>query len=323
MNVMFATNRNGEDDKIAPKKYGIKFNDDHVHGLRFGKASGSLEEFKDEKMNIETYVDNGDLGSVLMFKEIKESMINEKIPTLVFIHGYNTTFNESIRMAALLKDNFEKGGNPMNVVVFSWPSNGSNLYWDYSADRHDAEASGVAFARALLKMAKFLKEGEPCGQDLYLMAHSMGNYCLRFTFQEIYKQLRSRLPQLFNKMFLIAADEDDNAFEREDKFLHLSDACQELYIYFNKHDKALMGSDTTKGNPDRLGACGPKYPLNIPNKITLIDISKVNSDFLGHNYLENNPRVVADLNAVLSGKLSQDDIPGRVYDQRKNKFRLV
>ncbi len=324
MEVFFGTNRNGEDNQTTPKKYGKKFNDEHVHGLRFGKATGTLIDFADLDMEVTTYADSdGKLASVKVFEEIKTSMLNDKIPTLIFIHGYNTEFDESIAMGAKLKDNFTRAGNPMNVVVFSWPSNGSNMYWDYTSDRHDAEASGVAFARALLKMAKFLREGEPCGQDLYLMTHSMGNYCLRFTFQEIYKQLRSRLPQLFNKIFLMAADEDDDALEKEAKFLHLPDACQELFIYFNQKDKALMGSDTTKGNPDRLGASGPKYPLGLPGKVTLIDITKVNIDFLGHNYLVNNPRVVADLNAVIHNSVEQDEIVGRKYDARKNKFRLV
>ena len=128
---------------------------------------------------------------------------------------------------------------------------------------------------------------------------------------------------MFTKIFLMAADEDDDAFEREDKFLHLPDMGEELYVYFNRKDTALQFSDKTKFNPDRLGNCGPKYPANLPHKVCLIDITQVNVDIVGHNYLENNPKVVSDLNSVLSGKVEDLEIPGRKWNAQKNKFVLV
>ena len=47
------------------------------------------------------------------------------------------------------------------------------------------------------------------------MAHSMGNYVLRHGIQEARRH--SGLPRLFDQVFLMAADEDDDAFGKEHK----------------------------------------------------------------------------------------------------------
>jgi esterase/lipase superfamily enzyme len=209
--------------------------------------------------------------------------------------------------------------------VFSWPSDGQAIPWkSYISDRHDAESSAFAVARAILKFADFIKTGVACGQEVHLMCHSMGNYVLRNCVQAMLK-MQASLPRLFENIFLMAADEDDDAMEYEEKLLPIIHLAKEVYIYFNRGDLALRGSDWTKGNPDRLGSNGPRYPLNVANKVTLVDCTDVVDSAnknVGHSYFWDNRVVAGDLLQVVMGT-DDDKIPNRVYDPRKNKFVLT
>lgn len=54
-------------------------------------------------------------------------MIGHARDTVIFIHGYNVSFKEALTSTAQLKQNFSQdaGGPGVNVVLFSWPSDGS------------------------------------------------------------------------------------------------------------------------------------------------------------------------------------------------------
>ena len=114
-------------------------------------------------------------------------MIGHARDTVIFIHGYNVSFKEALTSAAQLKQNFSQdaGGPGVNVVLFSWRSDGwMKPFLAYANDRQDAAASGPAFARGLLKLADFLRGSTPeeaCDHNVHLVAHSMGNYVLRHT----------------------------------------------------------------------------------------------------------------------------------------------
>lgn len=321
--VYFCTNRNPIPDPVNPQDFGPSFSVNGLQDLRFGWAD--VDGTTVSALHVAQETAKGQVvGSLSLFDAVKKEMMANKRDTLIFIHGFNTTFDEALITASRVKNNFEKY-HPINIVVFSWPSDGHAVPWQsYLSDRHDAEASAAAFARGILKLSDFLKVGEACGQELHLLCHSMGNYVLRNAIQAMLKIQNNRIPRLFKNIFLMAADEDDDALETEDKLLPVIHLTKELYVYFNRGDVALKTSDWTKGNPDRLGSNGPRYPLNVANKVTLIDCTNVvdNSKEVGHSYFHNNDIVVRDLLFVLLDT-DDDQIPNRTYDQRKNKYILL
>ena len=75
------------------------------------------------------------------------------------------------------------GGKPINVVVFSWPSDGKAIpFMSYYSDREDARSCGAALARTYLKLWDFMAALDPkdyCDRSLHLLAHSMGNLALQ------------------------------------------------------------------------------------------------------------------------------------------------
>ena len=100
---------------------------------------------------------------------------------------------------------------------------------------------------------------------------------------------------------------------------------QQVTVYFNSSDRALVISDTTKGNPDRLGSDGPRLIDLIPKKIVLVDCVKVAKDadvVVGHSYYINSPAMAADLSAVLAGR-DAETIPNRKFITAKRVWRIV
>ena len=296
--IFFGTNRNGR-PAGAPKGFGKRFGAAGLTNLRFGKATVNNKTVRvrtySEKLQRAGRVQRTDaaksrFGSKELFEELRSRMSREQTDAIVFIHGYNVTFKEAIETSVKIGKNHRRmnGNKGLNVICFSWPSDGSMFPWiAYSNDRQDAAASGPAFARGLLKMADFFRTMSPeeaCHQKLHLMAHSMGHYVLRHALQEVRRQNGGRIPRIFDQIFLLAPDEDDDAFEYEHKLALLPRLGRHVNVYFNRGDAAMAISDVTKGNPDRLGDDGPRAPFQVPGKVSQIDCSHVVGGAVEHSY---------------------------------------
>jgi esterase/lipase superfamily enzyme len=321
--IYFATNRNPNNAQ-PPTDFGKGFSDTDLGDLRFGQAKvkrGALDP-----NSIQILPDNSAQGSKTLFQQLRESMKAQSLDSLLFIHGFNVSFKAAVESAAKIGERYSKISNKTyqpNIFVFSWPSDGEVT--SYVNDRHDAEASGYAFARGLMKLATFLKSSnseEACQQKINLIAHSMGNYVLRHALQQAQKITNgASLTRIFDNIVLTAADEDNDAFEFDHKLAKLPEVAQRITVYFNNGDLALATSDLTKGNPDRLGHDGPNKPHQIPAKVVIVDASDVVKGIREHSYHVEEDKVVKDIIAVLQGE-SSDMIPSRQYVPHANKFRL-
>ncbi len=322
--VYFATNRN-PNRKSNPDDFGPDFNEVSVDSLRFGVATcridrtPKVEKIRVARESLKEDESKSKLGSKEMFALLRESM-QKGVDTLVFVHGYNVSFREAIETGAAIHKAYPM---PLNVVVFSWPSDGSMMpFLAYKRDRTDAAASAPAFARGILKLRDFLcdvRRGDECGARIHLMAHSMGNYVLRNGLQEAMRH--GSVPRMFEQIFLMAADEDHDAFEKEHKLARLPEIGNGVNVYFNRGDTALVLSDRTKSNPTRLGSHGPRLPLNVPANVTNLDVSEIVSGLVEHGYLVDDKRVVADVAQVLRGT-AQDKVTKRKYVASQNRYVL-
>ena len=91
----------------------------------------------------------------------------------------------------------------------------------------------------------------------------MGDYVLQHALQEIIRQTGGCPTKVFENLFLVAADEDDDTFEYQHKLKFQPKLGKLVHIYFNREKFALTVSDKTKGNPDRLGEDGPRTSFNV------------------------------------------------------------
>ena len=156
------------------------------------------------------------------------------------------------------------------------------------------------------------------------MAHSMGNFALMNAVQAMRTFVGDELPRLFDEVLLMAADADNDALERDDRLALLERLGRRVSTYYNVQDLALVVSDWTKMNPDRLGATGPRRAERLPLKFAQLNCSAVidyEQDPTGHQYYSHNPRVRADMIQVLDGT-EDEDIAGRTYRTDRNYYRL-
>lgn len=327
--VYFATNRNLRRN-ASRKPFGKKL-DAPPSSIRFGHATvqdGKVTvvvapEKIDQTPGRLTQDERSILGSTKIFGEMRREMRENEQDALIYLHGFKTNFKESVRRAARFEAAL--GKTAPNVAVFSWPSDGRMVpWWSYSRDRDDARASGAAVGRFLLKLVEFLRTttAENCQQQVHLLAHSMGAYVMRWALQRILAEWPRRLPRMFGQIVLVAADEDEDAFEHDHKLRRLPEVAQGVHIYFNRQDVVLAGSDITKpGNQRRLGDTGVRYSSDLQSGMTQIDCTPVVHGLFEHGYHQECAAVLSDIGAVLSGT-DADEVPGRTCLEPRKSYTL-
>lgn len=340
--VFFATNRNIEGTDRNPT-FGTRFHPEGPFYVRYGKAEvtppsdwGSDDfEVASVRLSPERISKSGraekKLGSSAVFDSLRERMRKDESDTLVLIHGYASEFENAMKRAAEIKLRYQfDKDRPLNVFAFSWPADGEMIpQLSYYRDRDDAKASGMAIARAFLRLRQWIAQEvakeDQCRHRLHLVAHSMGNYALRHAVQAIRSQLdSSRLERAFDNIFLMASDEDDDAFELDHKFGPLPDLARAVHVYFSANDEALVISDVTKFNPDRLGHHGPRNKDNLPRKVSLVNCSAVDKTRLTHarhQYYRLRPEVYRDVRQVLAG-VEPRLIDGREFLSDDRAYRI-
>ena len=98
---------------------------------------------------------------------------------LVYVHGYNTTFETAALDAARLSDGIKFVGDTM---VFSWPSRASLL--DYGYDRESAMWSRDALQQVLDGLI-----ANPVVGHIHIVAHSIGTMLTMEALRQLYAQL--------------------------------------------------------------------------------------------------------------------------------------
>jgi esterase/lipase superfamily enzyme len=349
MTIYFATNRNPSPQRASqPTKFGNQFNQSSAASLRFGSA-----EVKGKRVDIQTFpemlainqvnsqidIQHSILGSKKVFYDVRERLLSESEDTaqdiVIYIHGFNNSFYESIYAANKLQQKLKSAGKNVSMGLFSWPSKASTL--GYAEDRVVAKYSGIALARSVYKLANFLKDpftytgkdqstfvkqnSKICNSKIHLVSHSMGCYLLRNALSDLRRIYIDLNYKIFDQVCLFAADEDSDTFEKDYKLGHLPRYCNGINVYFNRKDPILEISDHFKSNPERLGENGPNNPYNISAKTKLIDCTNVVSERDPHAYHINNKRVIEDLAQVLNCS-PHKKIHGRKTLQLQNSFLL-
>jgi len=345
MQIYFATNRNVKRESQTNATFGDRFQPDGPQFFRVGRCEVAskygrkpTDDDAFEVVGVNLYPEkptprsrprarSGDL-----FDELREQLRDEQRDVLIYLHGFANTFENSIERAAALQQLYNQrgdGGPDPVVFAFAWPANGRSFpATEYFSDRDDAMMSGLAMARALMALLRFMEDAladdraairaarerdevpspdtlKRCQGRLHLIAHSMGNWALRHAVLKIRDALRTRpLPRLFKNALLVAADEDADALGHEHKLGLLFELCQNIHVYHSTDDQALQISDATKGNPDRLGTDGPKDLPTLPSRVFAIDCSAVDETILEHGrhqYYRVRSEVIGDIKQVLAG----------------------
>ena len=269
------------------------------------RRAATIEAFAEHllKQEDESAQPRRQLGSARAFSALHQKIRNGD-HVLVFVHGFNVSWWEAVASAFSLQlmlnrrcghEEASDESTPVHVVLFSWPSDGRTIpFWSYFSDRSDAETSGYAFGRALLKLRDYIIDARrvsrrrsepPCGRLVNLLCHSMGAFVLQNALKRATEfSVGGRLPRIFEQIFLCAADVAADVFQPGEPFYRLPQMARGVTIYHNKGDLTMPVSDYTKGNTDRLGWDGAEKPAYLPDRVHQVDCSRLVSGFVEHSY---------------------------------------
>jgi esterase/lipase superfamily enzyme len=212
---------------------------------------------------------------------------------LVFVHGFNVTFADAVFRTAQIAADLNFHGAP---VLFSWPSKGTLHPLGYTHDETQARWA-LPDLRAFLELI-----AEQSGADaIHLLAHSMGNRAMTEALCQIAASTAKRSRAPFNELMLTAPDIDADTFVRDIAPAMLP-ASARVTLYASSNDRALAFSKTVHGYP-RAGESGDA--LVLVEGIDTIDVSAVDTNFVGHFYYGDNRSVLSDLFNLIQGQAAE------------------
>ena len=226
----------------------------------------------------------------LLQKSIANSSTRE---SLVFIPGYNVSFEDAARRTAQIA--YDLGFRGV-ASFYSWPSNGKML--DYFADEEQARRA-ARYLSAYLEMIL----ADTNIDQVHLIAHSMGNQVLSAALQHLATKMPTRGKPKIGQIALVAPDIDAEIF-RTDIAPLIVRMGHRLTLYASNHDRALEVSKTLHNYP-RAGDL--RDGVTIVRGMDTIDASAVDTSFVGHSYFAENRSVVADLFALLRKDLDPSE----------------
>ena len=206
---------------------------------------------------------------------------------LLFVHGYNNGFRDSILHFSQFAHDAGFGGSR---VLFSWASRGSPV--EYFYDRESATVARDGLERTLRLLARTRV------RRIHIMAHSMGNWVA----MEALRQLRisgdASLGGKIGEVILASPDIDVDVFKSQMR--RLGQPVKPYHLLVSRDDRALSLSQRLSGNLPRAGNFADDGEIARMG-IIVYDATAVKSqDRLGHAKFAQAPEIVQLLGRRLS-----------------------
>lgn len=214
--------------------------------------------------------------TVMKREPITAKDLNPNNNTLIYVHGYNYSFQESLLQITKIAADGKLAETP---ILFSWPSEGSVT--GYVSDKDAA-----AYARDdLVKLLHDLKKHFTKSR-ITLFGHSMGAWIVVEALRQLKISGRDDVLQRLSQVVLAAPDIDVDLFKRQVKTI--GSLAQPIIVLNSTDDRALAISSRIGGSRARLGLIGKDdaaiQELVSSKKIEIVDLSMLNApDRTRHN----------------------------------------
>ena len=262
---------------------------------RFGETGSSFWsrlkrlDFRDDQLRLHGLKIQADSD---FYASLQAAMHEEETPhALIFLHGFNVSFEEAAIRAAQLGCDLAVPGA---TAFFSWPSRGNLVA--YPADEASIEASERAITDFLVQFAA--RSG---AAKIHIIAHSMGNRGLLRALQRIAGNAQTRGTVKFGHIFLAAPDVD------RDLFLDLARLYPEhsdrTTLYASDSDLAVNLSADLHDAP----RAGYFKPYTVVHGIDTIAVPDFDLDWLGHGYFAQADALLHDIYDLMR----HDAVPGK------------
>jgi esterase/lipase superfamily enzyme len=202
---------------------------------------------------------------------------------LLFVHGYNVSFDEACRRAAQIAYDIKFQGP---VLLYSWPS--AHRLFGYVPDTAAEEWSRKHFNRFLTQVLDQKGLGR-----LHIIAHSMGN---RIVMNALFTNvINAQEKEHLGEVVLAAPDVDRALFDQYQGFDQITS--KRFTLYASNHDQALRISKWLHAGP-RAGDTNPV--IDMKKGMDSVDASSVDTSLLGHSYIGDSRPVLEDLANLIS-----------------------
>lgn len=202
----------------------------------------------------------------------------------LFVHGFNNSFDEAVRRAAMLSFDLDFDGP---AFVFSWASH--SKAWRYRSDRQRARKAVPFLVEALQRIGRLLPE-----MRLNIIAHSTGGEIAVNAANLLWQERAKATPPRLGELVLAHADVKPRTLART--LPSLTALGLGVTSYCSMEDMAMSLSRWLRGDSERVGS----HPVYLPG-VDCIDVTGlgVNRD-LNHNVFVRNPIVFGDIVRLLS-----------------------
>ncbi len=229
-----------------------------------------------------------------MLRSMRGTMPGDE--TLVYVHGYNSTFSESVYRFAQIRADF---GGTEPGMLYAWPSAGDPRGYAYDRDsvltaRDDFEATLNALTQGSNKR-------------VVLMAHSMGSHLVMEPLRQAALRGNRRLLDRINAVVLMSPDIDPDVFRSQAEAIgKLPDP---FLIFISQEDRALTLAGFLTGRKPRLGV------IDSTDAVAGLDVKVIDFTALGdgeelnHNVPFTSPAAIS----VLKGMISQVESGGAPF----------
>ena len=209
---------------------------------------------------------------------------------VVFIHGYNVSFEEAALRAAQIGVDLGVGGA---MAFFSWPSKGTVN--GYQADESTIEASEPAISQFLIDFAR--RSG---AEAVHVIAHSMGNRGVLRAVSRIVQNAQAHSDVRFANFILAAPDVDADTFRNSaDAYRQLADRTT---LYISERDRAVGLSRWLHQYP-RVGFAPP---ISVFQGIDTINVTNIDVTMLGHGYFGEARPILTDMHELIFSRRPPD-----------------
>jgi esterase/lipase superfamily enzyme len=192
-----------------------------------------------------------------------------KRKVLIFIHGYNNNFQESLyRLAQIHAD----AGMDSVPILFAWPSQGRVAAY---AEDKDAATQSRDELMALLKVVA----NSPQVGEIMVLAHSMGCLVTADALRQLRIDRQDRVIARLRRVILAAPDIDVDVFRAQ--LQTIGPLSPPMTLLVSKDDRALAFSNIIGGSRARVGALDIENPAvreaALKAKVQVVDISTLQS----------------------------------------------
>jgi esterase/lipase superfamily enzyme len=237
----------------------------------------------------------------------------------VYVHGYNSNFQESVYRLAQMSADAKFSATP---IAFSWPSQGALA--GYVADKDSATYS----RDYLVDLMKELTRDRAAG-DVTIFGHSMGGWLVVEALRQL--KLEGRQDVLFKLNVILAAPDIDSDLFRAQMAV-IGKLPHPMVILVSKDDRALEASKILSYSTARVGRLDVDDPkvqaAAVEAGIVLIDITQIQSmDSANHSRFADVAALYPALTAESAKKQNIGNAGAFVFDAAaatiSSPFRIV